>query len=125
MTKFGRVIRLATLPETRGVIFAAARSATLRDMARRVANDRSALLRDVRHPRDVRAAVRSAVRHPAARELAGAGLLFLPGRYLPLGWAATWATERVLRRYMNRRYMNPPAAPTLRALSASSRTTLR
>jgi hypothetical protein len=38
--------------------------------------------------------------HPAVAELANASLAFLPGRYVPLGWAATWATHRVLRRYL-------------------------
>ena len=102
MTRLARVVRLATLPETRGVIVTAARSATLRDVARRIVNDRSALVRDLRHLPDVRAVTRSAVRHPAARELVDAGLLLLPGRYLPLGWVATWATQRVLRRYIDR-----------------------
>jgi hypothetical protein len=30
--------------------------------------------------------------------------MFLPGRYLPLGLAATWATRRILSRYLD-----PPA----------------
>lgn len=101
LTRLARVVRLATLPETRGVIVAAAQSDALRDVARRAVNDRAALVRDLRNPANARAFVRNAARHPAARELASAGLMFLPGRFLPLGWAATWAAHRVLRRYID------------------------
>lgn len=104
VTRLARIVRLATLPETRGVIIAAAQSETLRNVARRAVNDRAALVRDLRNPANARDLVRSAVRHPAARELANAGLIFLPVRYLPLGWVATWATNRILRRYSD-----PPA----------------
>lgn len=93
--------RLVTLPETRRLIIAAAQSPTIRDVARRAANDRAALVRDLRRPVKVRDLLLGGVRHPAARELASAGLLFLPGRYLPLGWAASWAARRVLRRYID------------------------
>ena len=31
-------------------------------------------------------------------------MLLLPMRYMPLGWAATWAAHRVLRRFVD-----PPA----------------
>jgi hypothetical protein len=99
LTKLARVVCIVTLPKTRGVIVAAARSAALRDVARRAVNDRAALVRDLRNPENARDFLRSAARHPAVRELAGAGLMFLPGRYLPVGWAATWAAHRVLRRY--------------------------
>ena len=101
VTRLGRFARLATLPETRGAIVAAARSDALRGLARRAVNDRAALVRDLRNPAKARDVLRSATRHPATRELASAGLLFLPGRYLPLGWAASWATHRVLRRYVD------------------------
>lgn len=101
LTRLARVVHLATLPETRGVIVAAAQSETLRGVARRAVNDRAALVRDLRNPANARDFVRSAARHPAARELASAGLMFLPGRYLPLGWAATWAAHRFLRRYID------------------------
>lgn len=101
LTGMARIVRLATLPETRGLIIAAARSESLRGVARRAVSDRAALVRDLRDPANAREFVRGAVRHPAARELANAGLLFLPGRYLPLGWAATWAAGRVLRRYVD------------------------
>jgi hypothetical protein len=103
-TRLARLVRLATLPETRGLIVAAAQSETLRDVAQRAVRDRTALMRDLRTPANARDLVRGAARHPATRELASAGLLFLPGRYLPLGWAATWATQRALRRYLE-----PPA----------------
>ncbi len=49
--------------------------------------------------RGARALVRATAVHPATRELAGASLAFLPGRFLPLGWVATWAANRVVRRH--------------------------
>lgn len=101
LTRLARIVRLVTLPETRSVILAAARSTALRDVARRAVHDRAALVRDLRDRADARAIARAAARHPAARELVDAGLLFLPGRYLPLGWAATWAGRRILRRYVD------------------------
>src|SRR5674476_584785 len=104
VTRLARLVRLVTLPETRGVIVAAAHSETLRDIGQRAVHDRAALVRDLRNPANARDLVRSAARHPAAWELASAGLLFLPVRYLPLGWAATWVTRRVLRRNID-----PPA----------------
>lgn len=97
-----RLRRLATLPETRRAIAAASRSEAVRDIARRAAHDRPALIRDLAHPANVRAMVRAAVRHPATHELAGAGLMFLPVRYLPLGVASAWVARRVLRRYTAR-----------------------
>lgn len=99
--RLARVARLVTLPETRGAIVAAARSETLRDVAHRAVNDRRGLVRDLRNPANAQALVRNAARHPAALELANAGLMFLPARYLPLGWAASWATSKVLRRYLD------------------------
>ncbi len=104
VTRLASLRRIATLPETRGLIVAAARSETLRDIAQRAVHDRASLVRDLRDHASARDLVRSAVRHPAGRELAGACLLMLPGRYLPLGWAATWAAHKVLRRYID-----PPA----------------
>lgn len=98
--RLARLRRLATLPETRKLILAAARSPTIRAVAQRVAHDRAGLMRDLRRPVKVRDLLHRAVRHPAAGELASAGLLLLPGRYLPLGSAATWAARRVLRRYV-------------------------
>ena len=96
-----RLARLATLPETRGLIVATVRSTTLRTIARRAVEDRAALLRDLTDPTNARHLARSAIRHPAVAELVNAGLVLLPGRYLPLGWAATWAARRVLRRYVD------------------------
>jgi hypothetical protein len=97
-----RLARIATLPETRRLIVATAHSSALRDLGRRAVHDRSALLRDVVNPTNARQFVRDAVLHPAAAELANAGLVFVPGRYLPVGWVASWATRRVLRRYRDR-----------------------
>ena len=104
MTRLARLVRLVTLPETRGLIAAAARSETLRDIGQRAVHDRAALLRDLSNPANARDLVRRAARHPAARELASAGFLFLPLRYLPVGWAATWVAHRVVRRHID-----PPA----------------
>jgi hypothetical protein len=98
------------LPETRHVVVAVARSATLRDFARRVRTDRTGLMRDLRHPAGSRDLVRRAVRHPATGELARAGLLLVPARYGPLGWVATWAGERALRRFA-RPSTEAPVAP--------------
>ena len=99
LTRLGRVIRLATLPETRGLIIAAAQSATFRDVAGRAVYGRAALVRDLRRPVNTRDIVGRVARHPVTRELASASLVFLPGRYLPLGWAASWAARKVMRRY--------------------------
>src|SRR5450759_817942 len=90
LTRLARLVRIVTLPETRGVIVAAAHSQSLRDIRQRAVHDRGALVRDLRNPANAQHLVRSAARHPATRELASAGLLFLPLRYLPVGWAATW-----------------------------------
>jgi hypothetical protein len=99
-TRLARLRRLTTLPETRGLIIAAARSPTVREMAQRLAHDRAGLVRDLRRPVNVRDLLLRGVRHPVAGELAGAGLVFLPGRYVPLGWAATWVVRRILSRYV-------------------------
>ena len=90
------------MPATRGLIVATVRSETLRTIVRRATEDRKALLSDLVKPANVRHVARSAIRHPAAAELANAGLVILPGRYMPLGWAATWAARRVLLRYLDR-----------------------
>lgn len=99
VTKFARVVRIATLAETRRMIMTSARSEALRNVAGRAINDRAALVRDLRNPANARDFVGRAARHPAARELATAALMLLPGRYLALGWAASWAARRVLLRY--------------------------
>src|SRR5450759_4495133 len=101
VTRLARLVRIVTLPETRGLIVAAAHLQTLRDLRRRAVHDRGALVRDLRKPANARGLVRDAARHPAAHELASAGLMFLPLRYLPVGWAATWVARRVLRRHLD------------------------
>jgi len=98
VTNLTRIARLGTLPETRRAIQSAARSEQLRHMVRLAAHDRRALVRELRDPRAALGFVRDAVRHPATRELGSASLLFLPGRYLTLGWTAAWAGRRLLRR---------------------------
>jgi hypothetical protein len=99
-----KLARLATLPETRGLIVAVARSETARDIARRARSDRAALIRDLGNPATARELVRNAATHPATRELATAGLILVPGRYFPLSWVATWAARKAIRRYID-----PPA----------------
>lgn len=84
ISRLRRLAVLATLPETRRLIVRGARPRNLRAVAARARADRAALLRD-------------AVSHPAAAELANAGLLLLPMRYTPLGWAAGWAVRRMTR----------------------------
>lgn len=100
-----RLARLATLPETRHLIVATARSAGLRTLATRLRHDRSGLRADMNRA-NARRLVGQAVHHPVAAELASAGLVLLPVRYTPLGWVAAWAARRALRR--NR----PPGAIT-------------
>ena len=101
--RLARLVRVVTLPETRRLIAATAHSETLREIRERGVHDRAALLRDLRSPGRARDLVRSAVRHPAARELANASLMLMPLRYLPAGWAATWVAHRVGR------HLDPPA----------------
>ncbi len=101
LTRLARVVRLVTLPATRAAIVTAAHSDGLRDMVHRARTDRRGLLRDVRNPAHARDLAQSAARHPATRELATAGLMFLPVRYVPVGWVATWLANKALRRYGN------------------------
>jgi hypothetical protein len=101
-TRLARVARLATLPQTRRLVVAAARSDAIHRLAHRAVHDRPALVHDLRDPANARTLIRSAVLSPATAELVNAGLLFVPGRYLPLGWAATWTAKRILRRYARR-----------------------
>jgi hypothetical protein len=106
-----KLARLATLPQTRRLVVAAARSTAFRELTRRVRTDRAGLARDLRDPRlarglinDLRdpastvAFVREAIHHPVTAELTNVGLVLLPSRYLPAGWATTWLARRVLRR---------------------------
>jgi hypothetical protein len=100
VSRFVRLVGLGTFPETRGLIVAVARSGSVRGLARRAVHDRPSLVPDVADMNQARGLVRATAIHPAARELAGAGLVLLPGRFLPLGWAATWAAHKALRRYL-------------------------
>ncbi len=109
LSRLARLGRLLSLPETRGLVMAAGRSETLRDIAQRAVHDRASLVRDLRNPANARHLLRSAARHPAVRELAEVGVMVLPVRFLPLGIAATWATRRLLRRHLE------PAAEVLDA----------
>ena len=93
-----KVVRLTTLPETRRAIIAAVRTGRARDLAWRASNDRRALLRELRDPTNAFGLLRTAVRHPATRELGTASVMFMPGGYLRFGWVALWAGRRLLRR---------------------------
>ena len=93
-----RLVRLATMPQTRHLVVAAARSKALRDVGRRARTDRTGLARELRDPAVTVGLIRDAIRHPATRELADVGLLLLPGRYLPIAWAASKLSRRALRR---------------------------
>lgn len=84
ISRLRRLAVLVTLPETRRLLARGARPASVRALAARARADRAALLHD-------------AVNHPAAAELANAGLLLLPVRYTPLGWVAAWAVRRMTR----------------------------
>jgi hypothetical protein len=97
--RLAQLARLATLPETRRALIAAAHSETTRDIARRAMHDPQGLARDLRRPSNAGRLFRDAVRHPVTRELADAGLLLLPIRYLPVGWAAGRIGRRIVRRY--------------------------
>ena len=101
LTRVGRIVRLATLPETRRAVLTALHSPALRDIAQRASTDRAGLVRDLKSPAHARGLLRDAVRHPATRELADASLMFLPIRYLPVGWVASRAARRILRRYVD------------------------
>jgi hypothetical protein len=93
-----RLARIVTLPETRRLIVANARPSTLRAVAQRVRQDRRGFVRELVDPGTARRRIGQAARHPAAAELANAGVLLLPLRYTPVGWVATWVARRVLRR---------------------------
>jgi hypothetical protein len=101
MPSVSRLLRIATLPEVRGLIVAVARSETARDLAQRARTDPAGLARDLRNPGTARDVVRNAVTHPATRELVTVGLVFLPGRYVPVSWVATWAARKAFRRYVD------------------------
>lgn len=92
-----RLRHLASLPETRRLVVSTVRAGHLQNAARRAVHDRARLLRDVRDQVTSREVLRSTVEHPAARELANAGLLFLPIRYLPVGWLVSRVARRALR----------------------------
>jgi hypothetical protein len=101
--KLSRLAQIGTLPETRSVLLSPVTRARVRATASRIVHDRMQLARDLAHPTGVRSFAQGAVQHPATRELASVGLMFLPGRYLPIGWAAGWATRRIARRMARRR----------------------
>jgi hypothetical protein len=69
-------------------------------------------MRDARDPALAARLVRDAATHPSTRELASVGLLLLPERYLPVGWAATWLTRRMLRRRRDRAASRDPRRGT-------------
>jgi hypothetical protein len=88
MPSFTRLARLVTLPETRRLMGRGSRILARRGMRPMTSDERQALIELLRNPtRTVRLA-REATGHPAARELASVGMVFLPVRYyLPAAWA--------------------------------------
>jgi len=114
-TRLLRLARLATLPETRRLIATTVTSPSVRLLGHRALHGRSGL-RAALTRASARRLVEQAVHHPAASELANAGLIFLPGRYVPLGWAAGWAARRVLRRRWNQD--DPPRPEAQRIVPA-------
>ena len=94
MPSIGKLLRLATLPETRSLARRTATSDALRDVAYRARKDRVGLLRDIADPAHAVRWTRSAITHPATHELARVGLVFVPGPYRPLGWAVEWLVHR-------------------------------
>jgi hypothetical protein len=101
--KLGRLVQIGTLPETRSVLLSRATRRRVRTAASRLAHDRLRYARDLAKPADIGALAKGAVQHPATRELASVGLMFMPGRYLPIGWAAGWASRRIARRLARRK----------------------
>ena len=108
LTSLARLLRVGTLPETRALIASTARRSSLRDLRRRATVDRAGLMRDLRDRAHARELVRRAAGHPATHELAAAGLMLLPVRFMPVGLAATWAAQRI-----RRRRVGPPVAEQL------------
>jgi len=96
--KLGRLAQIGTLPETRRLLLTPAARQRVRLAASRLAHDRIQYARDLANPADIRAFAQSAIQHPATRELAGVGLMFMPGRFLPVGWAAGRASRWIARR---------------------------
>ncbi len=93
-----KLLRLATLPETRRLLTAAARSDSLRGVAHRARTDRVGLARELRDPAVMVGLVRDGLAHPATREIATLGLVLLPDGYVPLWWVATRISRRLRRR---------------------------
>ena len=90
MPSISKLLRLATLPETRSLIGRATNSGSIRDVAYRARTDRVGLARDLADPAHVWRRARVAIAHPATHELARVGLVFLPGPYGRIAWAAGW-----------------------------------
>jgi hypothetical protein len=90
MPSIAKLLRLATLPETRSLAVRATASGSLRDLAHQARTDRVGLMRDLADPAQAWRRTRVALAHPATHELARVGLVFLPGPYRPIGWAAGW-----------------------------------
>jgi len=90
MPSITKLVRLATLPETRRLIGRASASDGLRDVAFRARTDRVGLARDLADPAHAWRRTRLAIAHPATHELARVGLVFVPGPYRPIGWALGW-----------------------------------
>jgi hypothetical protein len=122
-----RLARAAASPATRGLVAAALRSPTARDLARRAVSDPRGLGRHLTDPATLRDLGANALAHPSVsgfREfvldpdelprslrLVRGGLLFLPLRYVPVGYVGLWAARRLLRSEATGRPRGSPASP--------------
>ncbi len=94
--------RLAASLATGGLLSAVSRSPMARQLGRRAVTDPGRLVRDLADPAKARVLVASASGDPALRQLAQTGMIFLPLRYVPLGYVALWTGRKVIRRYLAR-----------------------
>lgn len=96
MPSLPTIARVARSLVSGGLITGVARSPIVREVGRRTITDPGGLLREVADPAKARVLLGRAGRDPALREAAQVGLVLLPFRYMPLGYAAIWAGRKVL-----------------------------
>lgn len=92
-----KVARVARSLIGGGLLTGVARSPVVREVGRRAIDDPGRLLREMTDPAKARVLLGRARRDAALQEVGQVGLLLLPFRYLPLGYAAMWAGRRLLR----------------------------
>ena len=126
MPSITKLLRLATLPETRRLIGRATASDGLRDVAYRARTDRVGLARDLADPAQRGGGHVSRSLIPAADERRF-GLVFVPGPYEPIpGWALGWldgspATSTRCARPVSRRVATSLTRSAGRSASPCSR----